>query len=168
MAGTIGGIARADFNHAPIVAFDAGMGFLPFLGAGVHYSYSRPGVELRRGDAFGSSATLDLGGHIVTFDARVHTLRFSGFRAYGFAGAGVSRFNITVKSQVEVPFPKGVPDTLTAPVVTFGGGLEKKFFPLLSWKAEVRDYVTTIPSQLYKPGGAWHRVVVLGGVVLGR
>ena len=168
LAGRIGGAARANFTRPSIVAVDGGIGFLPFFGIGLHYSRSRPELTLRRGDAFGSSALVDLGANTLTFDARFHTLRFSGFRAYGFVGGGFTRFTLNVKSQVEVPFPKGVPGNLTAPIATYGGGLEKKLFPYIAAKLEVRDYLTPIPSSLYQPGGVWHRVAVLGGIVLGR
>ncbi|MBI2816700.1 MAG: hypothetical protein HYX72_07155 [Acidobacteria bacterium] len=167
-AGIIGGITRAGFSNASIVAVDGGVGFLPFIGIGVHYSHSTPELDLRRGDAFGSRALVDLESHTVTFDARLNTPRFFGFRAYGFGGVGLSRFSVDVKSQVEVPFPRGVPETLTAPVGTFGGGIEKRVLPFISTKFEVRDYLTPIPSSIYAPAGLWHRVAVLGGVVLGR
>lgn len=167
-AGRVGGADRADFSNPLIVAVDGGIGFLPFLGVGVHYSHARPELTLRRGDAFGSSAIVDLSANTLTFDARLHTPRFFGFRGYAFAGAGFTRFSLNVKSQVEVPFPKGVPDSLTAPVGTFGGGVEKKLFPLLAGKLEVRDYLTPIPDTLFLPGGMWHRVAIFGGIVLGR
>ncbi len=134
----------------------------------MHYSFTRPELLLRRADAFGSSALLDVATHTVTFDARLRTPQVAGFRAYLLAGAGLSRFHLDIKRQVEVPFPGGAPGALTAPVFTFGGGLEKRVLPLLHLKAEVRDYVTPISERFYQPGGAWHRVVALAGVVLGR
>lgn len=166
--GAVGSAARADFSNSSIVTVDAGIGFLSLLGAAVHYSFSRPELLVRRGDAFGSSARVDLDAHTLTFDARLHSPSAGGFRVYGFAGAGFTRFTITLKNQVEVPFPRGVPSNITAPVADFGGGIEKKFAPLVAGKFEVRDYVTPISSTFFSPGGAWHRVAVTGGIVLGR
>lgn len=166
--GAVGSTARADFTNSSIVTVDGGVGFLPLLGAAVHYSFSRPELSLRRGDAFGSSARVGLDAHTLTFDVRLHSPSAIGFRVYGFAGAGFTRFSITVKNQVEVPFPRGVPSNITAPVGDFGGGIEKKFAPFVAGKFEVRDYVTPISSTFFSPGGTWHRVAVIGGIVLGR
>lgn len=167
-AGGIGGPALSDFGRSGLLAVDAGIGFLPFLGANLHYSYSSPSLVLRRGDAFGSSAVTDLGAHTLTFDARVHTPHFAGFRLYGLVGGGFTRFSVDVKQVVEIPFPGGDPDNVISPVFTMGGGIEKSVAPLVHLKLEARDYVTPISKDFYAPGGAWHRVAVIGGIVLGR
>ncbi len=167
-SGRVGGPALSDFSRAGIITVDAGASVFPFVTAGVHYSFSRPELFLRRGDAFGSSALVDLGTHTVTFDARVRTPQAFGFRVYGLAGGGFSRFNLDIKRQVEVPFPSGAPRSLTSPVFTFGGGVEQSVLPLVRLKLEVRDYLTPISERLFQPGGAWHRVVMVGGLVVGR
>lgn len=167
-AGGIGGLATSTFGNSGLLAVDAGIGFLPFLGAGLHYSYSSPQLVLRRGDAFGSSAVTDLGSHTLTFDARLHTPHFAGFRLYGLVGGGFTRFTLNVKQTVETPFPGGAPDNVLSPVFTMGGGIEKSVAPLVHLKLELRDYVTPISRDFFQPGGAWHRVAVIGGIVLGR
>jgi len=167
-SGIVGSVASADFTNPNILTVDAGIGFLPLLGGALHYSFSRPELTLRRGDAFGSSARVNLDAHTLTFDARPRSPSAAGFRVYGFAGAGFTRFTITVKNQVEIPFPRGFPSSITAPVGDFGGGIEKKFAPFVAGKFEVRDYVTPISSTFFSPGGAWHRVAVIGGIVVGR
>ena len=166
-SGRVGGPASAEFSASGIAAVDAGLGLLPFLGAGLHYSYARPVLSLRRGDAFGSSALVRLGAHTVTADARLRTPQIYGFRLYGLAGVGLTRFLLDVKRQVEVPFPGGAPDSVLSPVFTFAGGVEKSIAPLVRWKIEARDYVTPISEKFFQPGGAWHRVAVLGGIVFG-
>ena len=158
----------ADFTKSGILAVDAGIGFFPFLSGGLHYSFARPELFLRRGDAFGSSARVDLSAHTLTFDGRFRTPQVAGFRLYALAGAGFTRFTLDVKQTVEVPFPRGAPDTVLAPVGTFGGGIERSVAPFVHLKLEVRDYVTPISSQFFAPGGAWHRVSAIGGIVLGR
>jgi len=75
---------------------------------------------------------------------------------------------LNVKNQTEVPFPGGTPGNITSPVFTYGGGVEKKLVPLVRARFEVRDYLTPISDQLFRPGGSWHRVGVVAGVVLGR
>jgi hypothetical protein len=167
-AGGVGGPALSEFGNSGLLAVDAGIGFLPFLGMGLHYSYSSPELILRRGDAVGSSAVTDLGSHTLTFDARLRTPHFAGVRLYGLVGGGFTRFSVAVKQVVEVPFPGGDPDNVISPVFTMGGGIEKSVAPLLHLKFEVRDYVTPISRDFYGPGGAWHRVAVIGGIVLGR
>ena len=167
-AGRIGGPAQADFANSGIIAVDAGVGFFPFLTAGLHYSFSRPELFLRRGDAFGSSARVDLDAHTITFDARFRTPQVVGFRLYGLAGGGITRFALNMKQAVEVPFGRGAPDNVLSPVLTVGGGIERSVAPFVHLKLEVRDYITPISEQFFQPGGAWHRVAVIGGIVLGR
>ncbi len=162
------GTARADFSSSPIVAADAGLPIFPLVTGGVHYSYSRPGLSLFRGDAFGSRAEVGLQANTLTFDARVHTPQFSGWRLYGLAGVGFTRFTLDVNQQVESPFPSGAPNSVTSPVFTYGGGLERKVVPLVRLKLEVRDYLTGLSNRFFTPGGTFHRTAVLGGVVFGR
>jgi len=162
------GTARADFDRSAIVAVDAGLPIFPFVTGGVHYSYSRPELSLFRGDAFGSRATVRLQANTLAFEARVHTPQFSGWRLYGLAGVGLTRFGLDVKQQVEVPFPGGAPNSVTSPVFTYGGGVERKVLPLVRLKLEVRDYVTGLSERFFTSGGTFHRTAVLGGVVFGR
>ncbi|MBI4442393.1 MAG: hypothetical protein HY649_03335 [Acidobacteria bacterium] len=166
--GLVGGPARSEFDRSGLLAVDVGFPVLPFLGAGLHYSYSRPALFLQRGDAFGSSAQLQLRSHTLTFDARLRTPQAFGVRLYALAGIGLSRFNLDVQQLVEVPFPGNTPEGILSPVFAFGGGVEKTIFPMIRVKLEVRDYVTPISEDLFRPGGGWHRVAVIGGIVLGR
>jgi hypothetical protein len=168
-AGTVGGLERADFSDSPMLAVDAGVYFFSFLGAGLHYSYSRPELRLFRGDAFGSSARVGLGVHTVAFEALLRSRPKHGVRAFVFCGAGFSSFLLDVKEQVEVPFARmKPPGREVTPVFTFGGGLEKRVAPWISGKIEIRDYVGSVPASFYRPGGSWHRPSVVAGIVLGR
>ena len=162
------GPERSNFTASGLLAVDAGIGFFPLFSAGLHYSYARPELSLTRGDFFGSSALVNLSAHPLTFDARLRTPPVFGLRLFGLLGGGFSRFTLDVKRQVEVPFPGGAPDDALSPVFTFGGGIEKSVSPLVRLKFEVRDYVTGVSETLFRPGGAWHRVAVIGGIVLGR
>ena len=123
--------SSSDFQRSALVALDAGTSVLPFVTAGVHYSFTRPEVLFRRNDMFGSRALLDLGTHTLTFDARLRTPTLRGWRLYGLAGVGLARFNPDVKSQIEVPFPGAPPKSETKPVFTFGGGVEHRLAPLV-------------------------------------
>jgi hypothetical protein len=162
-------LERADFSSSPMLAIDAGVYFFSFLGASLHYSYSRPGLSLYRGDAFDSSAPLDLGVHTIAFEALLRSHPKHGVRAFAFCGAGFSSFVLDVKEQVEVPFPgMKPPDSEMIPVLAFGGGLEKRVAPWLSGKIEIRDYAGSVPESFYRPGGSWHRPSVVAGIVLGR
>jgi len=163
-----GGPARSEFTNSALFAVDVGTGVLPFFSLGAHYSYTRPELTLRRSDPFGSSAVVDLATHTLTLDGRLRTPEAAGFRLYGLAGVGFSRFRLDVKELVEVPFPDGIPDNVLSPVVTFGAGLERNIAPLVRLKLEVRDYLTPISKRFFEGGGAWHRVAVIGGIVLGR
>ena len=167
LAGNVLGTASADFSKTGILTLDAGTSVLPFMTAGVHYSFSRPELTLRRGDAFGSSAVADLNAHTLTFDARLRAPRVVGLRPYGLAGVGFTRFNMSVRNQVEVAFPGGA-GSVTSPVFTFGAGVERKLLPLVGAKLEVRDYLSPLSEKFYQPGGSWNRVAVIVGLVLGR
>ena len=162
------GPGHSNFTASGLLAVDAGIGFFPLFSAGLHYSYARPELSLTRGDFFGSSALVNLSAHTLTFDARLRTPEIVGYHLYGLLGGGFSRFTLDVKRQVEVPFPGGAPDDALSPVFTFGGGIEKSVSPLVRLKFEVRDYVTGVSETLFRPGGAWHRVAMIGGIVLGR
>ncbi|MBI4463405.1 MAG: hypothetical protein HY647_01765, partial [Acidobacteria bacterium] len=140
---------RANFTASSLLAVDAGVGFFPLLSAGLHYSYARPELSLVRGDAFGSSALVNLRAHTLTFDARLRTPEIIGYHLYGLLGGGFSRFTLDVKRQVEVPFPGGAPDDALSPVFTYGGGIEKSVAPLVRLKFEVRDYVTGVSATLF-------------------
>ena len=164
---TLGSLARSDFNRSGLIAVDAGLPVAPFVNAGLHYSRSKPELFLRRGDAFGSSARVKLAANTLTFDARLRSPFIYGFRLYGLAGVGFTRFGLEVKEAVEVPFPGGAPDSVILAVVTYGGGVERRLRGLLHLKLEVRDYVSPIPDELFGAGGSWHRVAVIGGIVLG-
>jgi hypothetical protein len=158
----------AEIRGANTLVLEAGANYLHFLRSGIHYNYSRPEGFLARGDAFGSSAILQLRAHTLTFDLGVRTPQFSGLRLFGVAGVGAGRFVVQVKETVEVPFPSGPPDSLVVPVVAYGGGLEHEFLPGVRWKAEVRDEWTSAPQDLFRPGGKWHRVLASVGILLGR
>ena len=168
-AGNFTGTAHADFDHASSIGAEAGFGFLPFLGIDLHYSYSKPGATLQRGDLLGSSAKLDLSIHTLTLDLRVHAPAAFRLKPFGFVGGGFSRFSLDVKQQVEVPFPNGIPSNLYGPVISYGGGFDYKFLPLIGTRLEIRDDVTPIVSnKIFQPEGSWHRLGVSVGVVLGR
>jgi hypothetical protein len=102
-----------------------------------------------------------------TFETRFRSPFYSSFRFFGLGGAGITRFGLDVKTEIENPFPGGAPGGLTAFVFTYGGGIERHIHQLLHLRLEVRDYVSPVPSELYRPGGLWHRVAVMGGITLG-
>lgn len=163
------GTARADFDHTSIFAAEAGFGFLPFIGLDLHYSHSDPGVNLQVGDILGSSATGDLDSNTLTLDLRVRPPSAFGLRPFAFLGGGFSQFTLNVKSQVEVPFPNGLPGTLYAPVISYGGGFGYKFLPLVGAELQIRDdVIPNISNKIYQPEGSWHRLAVTVGIVLGR
>ena len=166
-AGPILDSARSEFGNGSIFTLDAGTRVFPCVSSGLHYSFSSADMFLARGDAFGSSAEAELSAHTVTFDTRVRTPSAYRFRFYGLAGVGVTRFGLDVKSEVEVPFPGGAPDNVTSFVITYGVGIERHLHQLVHLRLEVRDYQTYISNQLFQPGGAWHRVAVIGGITIG-
>ncbi len=166
-AGSEFGSARSEFGNSRIFTLDAGTRVFPYVSSGLHYSFSSTDMLLARGDAFGSSAAAELSAHTITFDTRVRTPSAYRFRFYGLAGVGFTRFGLEVKSEVEVPFPGGAPDKMTSFVITYGAGVERHLRQLVHLRLEVRDYQTYISTQLFQPGGAWHRVAVIGGITVG-
>ncbi len=166
-AGPVLGSARSEFANGRIFTLDAGTRVYPYVSSGLHYSFSSAEMLLARGDVFGSSAKAELSAHTVTFDTRVRTPSAYRFRFYGLAGVGITRFGLDVKSEIEVPFPGGAPDNATSFVLTYGAGVERHLHQLVHLRLEVRDYQTFISNQLFQPGGAWHRVAVIGGITVG-
>ena len=166
-AGSLPASPRSEFRNGGIFTLDAGLRLFPHVTAGLHYSSSGTNLLLQRGDALGSSAELDLHAHTITFDTRVRTPFASGFRLYGLAGVGLTRFGLDVQREVGIPFPGGAPDSVTSLVFTYGGGVERHLRQLLHLKLEVRDYHTRIPDHLFRPGGSWHRLAVIGGLTIG-
>lgn len=166
-AGSEFGSARSEFGNSRIFTLDAGTRVFPYVSSGLHYSFSSADMFLERGDAFGSSAEVDLRVRTITFDTRVRTPSAYRFRLYALAGVGVSRFRLDVKNEVEVPFPDGAPDNITSFVITYGAGVERHLHQLIHLRLEVRDYQTYISNQLFQPGGTWHRLAVIGGITIG-
>jgi hypothetical protein len=162
-----GSSERSEFPHGGYFALDFGMRAFPLINMGVHFSSSGSDARLRRGDALGSRADVDLSAKTVTFDTRFRSPFVSSFRFFGLAGAGVTRFGLDVKQEVENPFPGGAPGGVTSFVFTYGGGIERHLHQLVHLRIEVRDYVSPASTQLYRPGGLWHRVAVSGGITIG-
>jgi hypothetical protein len=162
------GTVRSHFSNGGIFALDVGTRIFPFVSAGLHYSSSRTDFDINRGDAFGSTAEGELSAHTFTMDFRARTPSVYSFRLFGLAGAGLTRFGLDVDNEVETPFPGGAPDTIHSFVFTYGGGIEKHLRQLVHLRLEVRDYATPISDDLFRPGGGWHRVTILGGITIGR
>lgn len=162
---------RSEFPHGGYFSLDVGMRAFPFVTMGVHYSSAGSDLRLNRGDsrgdAFGPRADVHVSAKTVTFDTRLRSPFVSRFRFFGLAGAGVTRFGLDVNREVENPFPDGVPGGVTSFVFTYGGGVERHLRQLLHLRFEVRDYVSPVSTQLYRPGGLWHRVAVIGGITIG-
>lgn len=158
---------RSEFSNGGIFTLDAGLRRFRYGTAGFHYSFSSTGLHLERGDAFGSSAEIGLTAHTITADLRARAPSAYRFRFFGLAGAGLTRFGLEVKRAVEVPFPGGAPAGFTSFVFTYGAGVERHLHQLLHLRLEARDYLTPVSEQLFRPGGLWHRVVIIGGFTLG-
>lgn len=158
---------RSEFPHGGYFAADFGMRAFPLVNMGVHFSSAGSDARLLRGDALGSRSDVDLSARTVTFDTRVRSPFVSRFRFFGFAGAGVTRFSLDVRQEVENPFPDGAPGGLTSFVFTYGGGIERHLRQLLHLRLEVRNYVSPVSNHLYRPGGLWHRLTVSGGITIG-
>jgi hypothetical protein len=157
----------ANFSKSGMVTLDAGVPVLPFLTTGVHYSFARSELNMTLGDIVNSSARLQLNENTLAVEARLHTPRLLKWRAYGLAGVGMTRYSPTIESKTANAFPTGA-TSVTAPVFTVGGGVERRLKSLLGAKAELRDYISGISSQFYQPGGTMQRVAVTVGLVIGK
>jgi len=158
---------RSEFRHGGYFALDFGLRAFPFVNMGGHFSSSGSDLRMERGDTLGSRAEVRLSAKTVTFDTRVRSPFVSSFRFFGLAGAGVSRFGLDVRQAVENPFPGGAPGGATSFVFTYGGGVERHLRQLVHLRFELRDYLSPVSTQLYRPGGLWHRVAVVGGITIG-
>jgi opacity protein-like surface antigen len=165
--GATGGAPRSEFHGGGLFALDVGFRRFPYGILGVHYSFARADLSIQRGDGLGSSADAEVRSHTVTFDTRLRTPFVSSFRFFGLAGAGVTRLGLDVKREVGTPFPDGAPGGFTAFVFTYGGGVERHLHQLVHLRVEVRDYRSPIPTELFRPGGLWGRMAVIGGITIG-
>ena len=155
---------RSEFHGGGLFALDVGVWRFPYVSLGFHYSLAGADLSLERGDVLGSSAEVELRAHTVTFDTRLRSPFRSGFRFFGLAGAGITRLGLDVRREAGTPFPAGAPGGITSFVFTYGGGVERHLHQLVHLRVEVRDYVTPISTHLFRPGGLWHRVAVIGGI----
>jgi hypothetical protein len=162
------GAARADFDTATVFGVGFGWGPIPYAGLQAYYSHATPELTWSRGDALGSRAVADISTHTLTLEGRIHTPTFARFRLYGFVGGGASRFNVDIKEQLEVPFPGGEPDSVVSSVLTYGGGVERIFFPYLRWRLEVRNNVSDLPDELLLGDRKWNRPQFAAGILIGK
>ena len=72
-----------------------------------------------------------------------------------------------LRREVGNPFLDGAPGGLTSLFLPNGSGVERHLRQLVHLRLEVRDYVLPVSTQLHRPGGLWHRVVVIGGITIG-
>jgi opacity protein-like surface antigen len=166
-----GSAERSDFNNGGYFALDVGLRPFRLITMGVHFSLAGSDLRLERGDVrgdvLGSRADVGLSAKTVTFDTRVRSPFVSSFRFFGLAGAGVARYGLDVRQAAGNPFPAGAPGGVTSFVFTYGGGVERHLHQLVDLRFEVRDYVSPVSTELYRPGGLWHRVAVSGGITIG-
>lgn len=98
----------------------------------------------------------------VTPGLKLKVLPSAPFSPWASVGAGWARYSL-------VDFP----GTVNKGALQYGGGLDfKTGLPLLGFRAEVRDFVTTDPSSLLAPiftpqsGLHHHNILAGGGIVL--
>lgn len=78
---------------------------------------------------------------------------------YLAAGVGLARYRLDASTTTNS-------ETVNTNVFDFGGGLDFKFFPFLSWRGEVRDFYSGPPSfSAVTDSGRQHNLVAQTGLV---
>jgi len=176
----VGGIGGASFlNHVSVNAGSAGTataGFSPGVVGGiffgqnisahwsgdVRYEFFDTGLKL---SGAGSSATFSGVAHAIHYDLSYHTkIGSSPLQFFVAAGAGVKVFVGSGLQEAFQPLQQFGFFTQThqlKPMGSFGGGLTYKLGPHLSFRAEIRDFISPFPDKVIAaPSGVTYSKVL--------
>jgi opacity protein-like surface antigen len=127
--------------HVPLVSI---YGEIPFVAGFDNTQYSLAGLVPQ-----------NYNNYYVTPGVKVKFAPGFIFSPYLAAGVGWVHFSSTQSSASENKF-----------AADWGGGLDTKIFPFVSFRLEARDFYSDVPSLLVPASGKQNNVVVSGGLVL--
>lgn len=146
------GSGKTGFSHGAAFGVLAGDNMYRYVGAEVRYLYRMDDMKLK---ATGADVKFGAYSHLVTFDLLVHTAsKESKVRPFFAGGAGVRVYQGTGTESSYQPGNALVVLTHTrevTPVATAGAGVKVKASDRILFRAEVRDYISPVPTKMITP-----------------
>jgi hypothetical protein len=160
------GSGKTGFAHGATFGVLAGDNMYRYVGAEVRYLYRMNDMKLK---ASGADVKFAAHSHLVHFDLLFHTApKESRVRPFFAGGAGVRVYQGTGTESSYQPGNALVVLTHTretTPLATAGGGVKVKASDRFMIRAEVRDYISPVPTKMITPMrdsklGSWFHDIV--------
>jgi hypothetical protein len=146
------GNATAGFAPGVVVGAYFGQNLYRNLTGEIRYEFFQSDLKLSSG---GQSATFAGQAHAIHYDLMYHTNRKeSRAQFFGAAGGGMKLFRGTGEAAAYQPLSQFGYFTNTQaikPMGTVAAGLMYQLAPKISFRAEIRDFITPFPSQVLTP-----------------
>lgn len=151
---TNAGSADAGLKPGPAGTAFVGQDLLPHLGGEIRYTIQFTDLKLKSG---GTEFTFGGRTHAISYDLLIYgTRRKSEWRPYALVGGGAKIYEGTGFERAIQPLSQFAILTKTRDIegmFTFGGGLEWKLSDRVFMRADVRDYVSPVPTKVIFPVG---------------
>jgi hypothetical protein len=184
IGGTVGGsfvpgvsvkgpMGSATTGFQPGIAAGAFIGqkISPRISGEVRYSFMQSNLKLASG---GTTATFSGVTHAIWYDVLIHAApKESRAQWYAAVGGGMKVFRGTGTEQAFQPLSQFAYLTRTQtvkPMLSFGGGVKFELTPHMSFRTEVRDFMTPFPQDVIYPapgakiGRMLHNIVPMAGL----
>jgi hypothetical protein len=166
------GTATAGYQPGAVFGGFFGQNLYKHMSGEVHYGFLQSNMRIRSG---GSEATFSGVSHAIHYDLVLHTSRRGDARAQAFAafGGGMRLFRGTGQEAAYQPLSQYAIFTKTQsvkPMASVGGGVKFALARNVYLRAEVRDYLSSFPKQVFTPapgakiGTLLHTVVPMVGI----
>jgi hypothetical protein len=149
-----GGIGSATAGFQTGAAFGGYVGYSQYkhIGGELRYAYLQSNLRLKSG---GSEATFSGMSHVVHYDLIFKTTRNTGkVQLFAAVGGGMKVFRGTGKEAAYQPLNQFGYFTKTQtmkPMASVGGGVKFAISKKVFIRTEIRDYITSFPTQIITP-----------------
>ena len=149
-----GGIGSATAGFQTGAAFGGYVGYSQYkhIGGELRYAYLQSNLRLKSG---GSEATFSGMSHVVHYDLIFKTTRNTGkVQLFAAVGGGMKVFRGTGKEAAYQPLNQFGYLTKTQavkPMASVGGGVKFAISKKVFIRTEIRDYITSFPTQIITP-----------------
>ncbi|HUP04226.1 MAG TPA: hypothetical protein VMU19_09565, partial [Bryobacteraceae bacterium] len=147
------GAASATTGFAPAAVFSIYLGqdVTRYIGGELRYSYILGDARIQ---SAGTTATFGAISHEVHYDVTVHTSNKNRVQLFAAAGAGIRLFIGNGQEEAYQPLMQFAYLTKTRavkPMGSVGGGLKFRLAKAVSFRVEVRDYISPFPTEVITP-----------------
>ena len=146
------GSATAGFKTGPVFSAFIGNNSHKHIGGEFRYGFMQSDLHIQSG---GSEATFAGQAHVLHYDLTLHTANSdSRHQLFVAAGGGIKIFRGTGAEAAYQPLSQYGYFTKTQvikPMISVGAGIKYRIAPKVYFRAEVRDYITTFPTDLIAP-----------------